>query len=120
MKSKFYTLKYRTGHFLLASDGQTVLEIEIRSTCEHYRLGKKRGWRTDRGRDSLKTYMQEGKEEQGRETQAVSRNPFFPHARLWYLTRKLLRYYRLPLKDFQKTTAWTKESNLFKCKRPSC
>lgn len=41
MKSKFYTSKYGTGLFLLASDGQTVLEIEIHSTCEHIDLGRK-------------------------------------------------------------------------------
>jgi len=42
MKSKFYTSKHGT-RLLLASGGQIVLETEIHSTYEHYRLGKKRG-----------------------------------------------------------------------------
>lgn len=72
----------------------------------------------DRRRYGFEVHMQEGKEEQGRETQVVSMNSALLYVCLWCPTILLLHYYRLLLKDFQKTTAQTKESNLFKCRRP--
>lgn len=71
--------KIWTGLFL-ASDGLTVLEIENHSKYEHYRFGKKRGWRTERGRDDQKhTGKEVKKSREGRLELSVQTHSFFLH-----------------------------------------